>query len=169
MPSAIISFSDNRSDVDDLIKIHRSIGGSGPGRRWNLGVLHKAAIVLTCSIWEAFVEDLIIEAVGHIAQHLTPPDKLPKHLKQQIAKRIKADVNQLSPWDLAGSGWQDVIRRNAFNLVGTATGPPEHAEIAAAKRAIRQLTGHHRHHGVVEAAQTYTGSSHPKARRVHYA
>jgi hypothetical protein len=88
MPSAIVSFSDNRTDVDRLIEIHKSIGGSGRGRRWNLEVLHKAAIVLTCSIWEAFVEDLINEAVGHIAQHLSTPDKLPKHLKQQIAKQI---------------------------------------------------------------------------------
>lgn len=122
MPSAIISFSDNRTDVDRLIEIHTSIGGSGRGRRWNLEVLHKAAIVLTCSIWEAFVEDLIKEAVNHIAQQLTNPDDLPKHLKQQIAKKIRADQNELSPWSLAGAGWQNVLRSNATQLVGAVAG-----------------------------------------------
>lgn len=122
MPSAIISFSDNRADVDRLLEIHQSIGGSAPGRRWGLEVLHKAAVVLTCSIWEAFVEDLIQEAVAHLAQHLNAPDRLPNHLKQQISKQIKADPHDLSPWRLAGSGWQQVIRANAVAVVSAATG-----------------------------------------------
>jgi hypothetical protein len=122
MPSAIVSFSDNRMDVDRLIEIHTSIGGSGRGRRWNLEVLHKAAIVLTCSIWEAFVEDLIDEAASHIARHVQNPDNLPKHLKQQIARKIRADQNELSPWSLAGAGWQNVLRSNAKQLIGAVAG-----------------------------------------------
>jgi hypothetical protein len=122
MPSAIVSFSDNRMDVDRLIEIHASIGGSGRGRRWNLEVLHKAAIVLTCSIWEAFVEDLVVEAASHMARHLQNPDDLPTHLRQQIARRIRADQNELSPWSLAGAGWQSVLRSNATQLIGAVAG-----------------------------------------------
>jgi len=77
---------------------------------------------LTCSIWEAFIEDLINEAIDHIANHLTTPDKLPKHLKQQIARKIKEDLNELSPWELAGTGWQKVLRSNAIALVAATTG-----------------------------------------------
>lgn len=122
MVSALASFNQNKSDVDRLMEIHATIGGEGPGRKWNVEVLHKAAIVLTCAVWEAFAEDLILEAIEHIAKHLASPDKLPIHLKKQIAKQIKSDLHDLSPWQLAGNGWQGVVRDNATTLVGAVAG-----------------------------------------------
>lgn len=122
MQSAIESFLENRKDVDRLLEIHQDVGGAARGRKWGVEVLNKAAIVLTCAIWEAFAEDLVAEGIEHLATQLKDPQKLPKAVRQEIAKGIKADRNELSPWTLADTGWQAVLRANAASIVSTTAG-----------------------------------------------
>ena len=167
MPSAIISFSDNFQDVEDLVEVHGTMGGAGPGRRWNLAALNKAAIVLTCAIWEAFVEDLVDEAVGHIAQQLTVPANLPLQLRKRIAKKIKEDSHELSPWTLAGTGWQSVLRNSAADLVSRTAGSlntpksPQLRNLFNDTLGIADITSSWRRHRMTptQAAKSSTTSS----------
>lgn len=76
------------ADVERLMELHAQIGGEDPGRRVGLEVLNKSAIVLMCAIWEACVEDLVTEVVEHYITELKNPKKLPKQLREQVAKEL---------------------------------------------------------------------------------
>jgi len=44
------------------LEIHEGLSGSGPGRRHNLEILNRSALVLLVACLEAFVEDLASHA-----------------------------------------------------------------------------------------------------------
>jgi RiboL-PSP-HEPN len=50
-------------DADDLLDVHRQRRTGRPGRQWGLGALNRAAVVLCVSAWEAYVEEVIREAI----------------------------------------------------------------------------------------------------------
>lgn len=67
MPSkARTSLAENLNDIDKLLELHASEGGAARGRRYDLEVLNKSAIVLISSYWEAYCEDLAEETLEHI-------------------------------------------------------------------------------------------------------
>jgi len=50
-------------DADDLLDVHRQRRTGRPGRQWGLGALNRAVVVLCVSAWEAYVEEVIREAI----------------------------------------------------------------------------------------------------------
>ena len=50
-------------DADELMDAHRELRTGRPGRQWGLGSLNRAAVVMCVSAWEAYVEQVVIEAV----------------------------------------------------------------------------------------------------------
>jgi len=113
MPSkANLRFEDNCGDVGRLLDIHQNLTGNTPGRKWGVEVLNKSAIVLTCAFWEAYIEDVVAEALDFITSNITDADKLPINIRKIVAKAIKQDQNELSPWTLAGDGWKKVLAGN---------------------------------------------------------
>lgn len=109
------NFDKNCEDVQRLLEIHTNLGGTGQGRRYQLEVLNKSAVVLICAIWEAYCEDLVAEAVAHIVKH-ADVDSLSDGIKKLIAKEIKDDKHELSAWDLAGDGWKGVMTKRLAKL-----------------------------------------------------
>jgi len=109
-------FTENSKDVERLLEIHKTIVGEAKGRKWGVEVLNKSAVVLVCAVWEAYVEDLLHEAIDHISTTLTDPSKLPLDLRKLIAKHVKEDKNDLAPWRLAGTGWQQLLINNIQSL-----------------------------------------------------
>jgi HEPN superfamily RiboL-PSP-like protein len=104
------AFDESCHDVDRLLEIHSQLGGSGQGRRYQLEVLNKSAIVLITAIWEAYCEDIVAEGIQHLVTHSTNASALSKGIKKNIAKELKADLNELSVWQLADSGWKAVLQ-----------------------------------------------------------
>ncbi|MBQ0903580.1 HEPN domain-containing protein [Micromonospora sp. U21] len=102
--------------IDRLLKIHEEIGGSGRGRRHNLEVLNKSAIVLTCAFWEAFVEDLAAEVLEHFAREASSAELLPLELRKSVAKELASAKHELSSWELAGDGWRAILRARAAKI-----------------------------------------------------
>lgn len=102
--------------IDRLLGIHEEIGGSGPGRRYNLEVLNKAAIVLISAFWEAFIEDLAAEVLEHFAKETKDVNSLPLELRKSIAKDVASAKHELSPWELAGDGWREALRSRAKKI-----------------------------------------------------
>jgi hypothetical protein len=107
--TAAATFATSSEEVAQLRDIHERISGTERGRR-HLEVLNKSAIVLLCAIWEAYCEDVADEALGHLLAHLRDPSDLPEALRRRIAKELKEDKNELSPWKVAGAGWKSHLR-----------------------------------------------------------
>lgn len=103
------AFDANAQDVERLLEIHKNLGGDDRGRRYQLEVLNKSAIVLITAFWEAYCEDIAAEAVDMIVNSASSADKLSKHIKKVIAKELKNDKNELSVWSLADDGWKKVL------------------------------------------------------------
>lgn len=112
MPSstARATFDANRQDIERLLELHEQVSGGGPGRPVGLEVLNKGAIVLTCSIWEAYVEDLASEVIEHYVNHVSDVSKLPKDLRERVAKELREASNKSAPWKLAGEGWKTELK-----------------------------------------------------------
>ncbi len=105
--------------IHRLLEIHRQIGGSGRGRRRNLEMLNKSAIVLTCAFWEAFIEDLAAETLLHFTKKAESADALPKELKKSIVSDLNVAKHELAVWNLAGDGWRDILRQRATTIKST--------------------------------------------------
>lgn len=98
-------FITSAEEVAQLLDIHEQISGTERGRR-DLEVLNKSAIVLLCAVWEAFCEDLADQALHHLLEHSRDYSALPMALQKRVAKELKDDQHELSPWRLAGDGWK---------------------------------------------------------------
>lgn len=109
-------FNDNYADIERLIEIHEELAGTGPGYKHGVEVLNKSAVVLTSAVWEAYCEDLASEAVDHLIAKLSDPTKLPKELRKRIATELEDDVNDLAVWNLAKSGWKNVLKSRAQSI-----------------------------------------------------
>ena len=110
MPSrARNSLDENLKDISRLIGLHTMVGGSGPGRRHGLEVLHKSAVVLITAYWESYYEDIAAEGLAHIVKHGKSANVLPKELKQQLAKDLKAAPHELEVWKIADRGWRTYL------------------------------------------------------------
>ena len=105
-------FEGSCSDVKRLLAIHKDIAGDAPGRKYGVEVLSKSAIVLICAYWEAYIEDIVAEALEFTVAKVVDPAKLPLELRKIIARMVKQDPNDLTPWNLAGEGWRSVLKQN---------------------------------------------------------
>ncbi len=123
MPSlARQALANNRSDLDRLWEIHTSESGAAPGRRRGVEVLNKAAVVLVCAAWEAYCEDIVSEAIQHLVTDCSDHTRLPPALRKHVAATIKGSNDGLSPWEMAGDGWRQVVKQNAATLIQKMTG-----------------------------------------------
>lgn len=57
-------------DADELDDAHTQLRTGGPGRQYGLAALNRAALVMSVSAWESYVEELMRESV----QALRPPN-----------------------------------------------------------------------------------------------
>ena len=107
MPSlAWEALQNNLKDIERLLDLHKQIGGTKPGRRHQLEVLNKSAVVLITAFWEAYCEDIAAEASEHLVGNSLSADKLPLELKKQIAAELKGDKNEIGVWSIADTGWK---------------------------------------------------------------
>lgn len=133
MPSvARKSLDQNLEDVDRLMELHEQEGGTGPGRRHNLEVLNKSAIVLITAYWEAYCEDLASEALEHIVANAPNAGTLPVEIKKVVAKEIKGALNELEAWQLSDNGWRAFLRTRLESMKEARDkklNTPKHANI----------------------------------------
>jgi len=113
---ARVAFNKNAEDIERLLEIHATIGGDAKGRRYQLEVLNKSAVVLVTAIWEAYCEDIAAEALDHIIANVPNASALPKELMKRIARDIKAEPNELAMWDLADGGWKTRVKNRLAAL-----------------------------------------------------
>ncbi|WP_427795412.1 HEPN domain-containing protein [Clavibacter nebraskensis] len=109
MSKSMESFEQHSKDIKRLLEIHKKLVGVGPGRKYDVSVLNKSAIVLITAFWEAFCEDLASEALEHIVNNSPSADALPEKLRKDIAKELKNDKHELAVWGLADGSWRTLV------------------------------------------------------------
>lgn len=112
------AFRDNSADVERLLEIARS-SSDGPDAE---EAVHKSAIVLMTSFWEAYCEDIAAEGMEHLIDNVVDFAALPKRMRQDLAAELKSSKNELAVWDLAGDGWRDAVRARFEAYKKTRTG-----------------------------------------------
>ena len=105
-PAHVRQFLDNIAEVRQLQQIHTKLGGPGPGRKRDVEVLNKSAIVLVVACWEAFVEDLATIALDYMIANAKDHNAFPKVVLDRVASKNSGP----NAWLLAGEGWKKVLR-----------------------------------------------------------
>lgn len=134
--NALKSFMENCDDVPRLLEIHEDIAGTSRGRKYDVEVLNKSAIVLTCAFWEAYNEDICIEGVNHICKYMSGPDRLPASVKKIIARELKSQKHELAVWKLSGDGWKHVLRSSVRGFVKGFNTPKSENLISLFRKAL---------------------------------
>ena len=117
MPSPIVNLAESMKDTKRLMEIHADVGGSEQGRRYGLDVLNKSGVMFVAAAWEAFVEDIAVQAIDHILEKATDHTKVPLPIRKASAKGLEFDKNDLKVWDLAGDGWKNVVKNYRSEIV----------------------------------------------------
>ncbi len=119
MPSthARRAFNKNCQDIKNLLEIHRRLTGPEPGRRRDVEVLHKGAVVLITAFWEVYCEDLVSEALQHLIDEAKDAGALPEALRRLVAADFKRpNAHELAAWELADDGWRKLLRSRLDEL-----------------------------------------------------
>ena len=141
MTSPGIAFQESLKDVDRLMSIHSDLTGTGPGRRHDVDVLNRSGILFACAAFEAFVETLAVDAFTAIVAQASEPGKLPKPMRQAIAKRMRDDPHELKIWDLAGDGWKVVCQQYKTEVLKKYVGPFNTPKAGNIDSLISELIG----------------------------
>jgi hypothetical protein len=109
------------TELDQLERVHRTVGGPGAGRRWVTQQINDAYIVLLAAHFQRFCRDLHTEAVWHVVAAITPHTAremvLTNLLRDRQLDRGNAQPASLgSDFDRLGMNlWTDLIAQNKLN------------------------------------------------------
>jgi hypothetical protein len=107
---ARVAFVANSADMRSYLILHQiALKRPERGDRRHSYILDKAVYVLIASLWEAYCEDIVTEALGHITAHAPSYRALPSGLVSEIEKSIRSGKD--SPWELAGEGWREYVKK----------------------------------------------------------
>ena len=104
------AFDQSCQDINRLLEIHGKEGVQAKGRRFQLEVLNKSAIVLIAAVWEAYCEDIVGEGIEHLVVHSASASFLSKTIRKAIANELKCDKDELAIWQIADNGWKAVLK-----------------------------------------------------------
>ena len=114
----IRQLKENLDEVGQLLEIHTKVAGAGRGRKYDVEVLNKSAIVLLVACWEAFVEDLAETGLRALLSSASDHSVLPDAVLERIASRNAGKA----AWNLAGEGWKKAVHDNLREVLAKTTG-----------------------------------------------
>lgn len=107
--NAKTSFNAHKLDIDQLWRIHEEVAGGGKGRKYDVEVINRSAIVFITACWESYVEDLAIESFDFMVAKTPNALSIPPKVQSFVAKKLIEDKNPTKIWSLADSGWRSVL------------------------------------------------------------
>ena len=110
-------FRNNLDEVRRLLEIHEVVAGSGRGRKHDVEVLNKSAIVLVVACWEAYVEDLAESALRELINRSRDHTAFPPKVLDRVASKNSGSA----AWNLAGQGWRSAMRSNFQEILAKTT------------------------------------------------
>ena len=116
MTDPIQRLEKNINEVKRLLEIHRLLAGNSPGRKYNVEVLNKSAIVMLVACWEAFIEDLASSAFKFMLEHATDHTAFPDDVLAIASKKLKSAQDNREVGRLAGTGWRSVLTEHKDDL-----------------------------------------------------
>ena len=121
------AFDSNLNDIDRLIDYYDTAETILKDTQRDLpagaDVVLRAALVLLITYWEAYLEDIVTEALEHFVGQAKDAAILPEELRKAVAREIKADKHELSPWKIAGEGWRGFLKARLPQLIGRFNTP----------------------------------------------
>lgn len=117
LPPHVEAMIANMDEVKRLSAIHADIGGTGPGRKHNIEVLNRSAIVLIVACWESYVEDLASLSFEYLLSKATHPKQIPGKVLTIASKPLKEHKDESKVWDLAESGWRKILKDHKNNVL----------------------------------------------------
>ena len=131
-------FVSNLREVDRLVDIHAAVTKPGPGRKHNVEVLHKSAIVLLVACWESFIEDLAKNALSAVIANATDPLVIPQSVRERIASKLPGP----KAWDLAGDGWKSACRNHLTEVLQRTIGQLNTPKTPQVNELFEKVLGH---------------------------
>lgn len=118
MPSAArTNFDANKGDIDRLWKIHSQVAGAGVGHKHDVEVLNRSAMVFITSCWEAYVEDVAMEAFDFLVANASSAAMVPSKVRAlAVADIVGSSDRSVKVWQLADSGWQTVLQAHRADV-----------------------------------------------------
>ena len=118
MPStAKATFLANKADIVELWNIHQEVAGQGPGRKYGVEVLNRAAIVFITACWESYIEDLAAESFDFLLTNATTSASIPAKVKAFATKAILDQKDPKKLWDIADSGWRVLLNTHKATTI----------------------------------------------------
>lgn len=106
----------NLEEVNRLLSIHSDISGSGPGRKRDVQVLNKSALIMLLACWEAYVEDAAENFFNFTLDNAEEPSVFPEHVLAIAAKEVKrGEASRL--WAISGDGWKDELKNHKNKIL----------------------------------------------------
>lgn len=112
----VLAWRKNIAEVDRLLSIHTQVSGNRPGRKRDVQVLNKSALILLLACWEAYVEDMAKNSFEFMLDSATGPTVFEDYVLAIAAKEIKQGSTQ-DLWALAGSGWKTALRAHKEKIL----------------------------------------------------
>jgi hypothetical protein len=91
--------ADRCAELDELLAVHRRIGGNRPGRRYATQQLNHAYLVAVAAQFQGFCRDLHSEAVGALTAAM--PSEMSTILFASLTKNRKLDVGNANKDSIA--------------------------------------------------------------------
>lgn len=161
LPEHIENIIQNTDEVDRLIEIHAQLGGTGAGRRHNIEVINRSAIVMLVACWEAYIEDLATIGFDYLLLNAESAEQLPEKLKANVARRIKEKNDDRFVWKLADTGWKQVLNKYKIEILTQHTGRFNTPRVKQVDKLYESLIGL-RH---VSNSWKWSGTSNTNAKR----
>lgn len=121
-PYCLAAFSSGLADVERILGVAPQTRASADQPRKTAEAIYRAATVLTCSTWEAFIEDLALEALRRVVERYRAGKPLTA-LGQEVGVRTSRDMERegvrlQDPVALVAA--RNVVLRCNFNTPKTA-------------------------------------------------
>lgn len=107
--TAKIAFDKNKADVDQLWVIHEGFAGAGAGRKRDVEVLNRTAMVFITACWESYVEDIAKESFEFMLNSVSQANDIPVKVRNFATKPIFDQKDSTKVWAIADKGWQALL------------------------------------------------------------
>lgn len=109
LSKACMIFVRNSYSIHRLFTIHGEISGDKRGRRYNIDVLNRSAVIFTTAYWEAYVEDVCQELSSFLLSNCEDYKDYPQKGRLAATKELFKNKDERNVWNLAGEGWKKVV------------------------------------------------------------
>lgn len=135
------AFDKNKADVEQLWKIHEDFAGAGAGRKRDVEVLNRTAIVFITACWESYVEDIAKESFEFMISNVSKAKDIPLKVRSLSTRPIFEQKDPTKIWDVADSGWKAILEAHKEEALSKWLGNFNTPKCAQVENLFEELLG----------------------------